>query len=150
DLIAGLPLQTVQSFAESLDWVERVDAPHVSVYMLEVDEDSRLGKELILGGGRYGAARTPPEEDIVAMYEMAVERLEARGVSRYEISNFARPGFASLHNLKYWRLEPYIGCGADAHSLDAGERWQNVETAAEYVERWKNGRSPEAERTAAS
>ncbi|MCC7156631.1 MAG: coproporphyrinogen III oxidase family protein, partial [Bryobacterales bacterium] len=114
DLIAGLPAQTVESWEESLDWIARLDIPHVSVYMLEVDEDSRLGREMLLGGVRYGAAETPDEDAIVACYTRAIERLARLGLERYEISNFARPGCESLHNLKYWRLEPYLGFGSDA------------------------------------
>lgn len=135
DLIAGLPHQTLASFTESLDWVERLAVPHVSVYMLEVDEDSRLGAELLAGGQRYGSAKVPGDDEIVAMYQLAVERLGATGVPRYEISNFARPGYESWHNLKYWRLEPYVGFGADAHGFDGVKRRQNAETAAEYVSR---------------
>jgi oxygen-independent coproporphyrinogen-3 oxidase len=133
DLIAGLPGQTAASFAESLDWIERLGVPHVSVYMLEVDEDSRLGRELLVLGSRYGAANVPDEDAIADFYEMAVERLQRLGIARYEISNFARPGFESKHNLKYWKREPYLGFGSDAHSFDGTERWQNPETAAEYV-----------------
>ena len=133
DLIAGLPGQTPQSWSASFAWIERLEAPHVSVYMLEVDEDSRLGRELLFHGVRYGAADVPSEDEIAAMYETAVERLAALGLARYEISNFARPGCESLHNLKYWRLEPYIGFGADAHSFDGQWRWQNVESVEEYV-----------------
>jgi oxygen-independent coproporphyrinogen III oxidase len=135
DLIAGLPGQTAASWKESLDWVERLEAPHVSVYMLEVDEDSRLGSELLALGQRYGAAEVPGEDQIADFYETAVERLAAMGLPRYEISNFARPGFESLHNLKYWRREPYLGFGSDAHSFDGVERWQNAELAADYVTR---------------
>jgi len=135
DLIAGLPGQTGESWEVSLDWVERLDAPHVSVYMLEVDEDSRLGQEVLLNGKRYGAPSVPDDEIIVSLYERAVERLAAIGVHRYEISNFARPGFESAHNLKYWRLEPYFGFGADAHSFDGKLRWQNAETPADYIQR---------------
>jgi oxygen-independent coproporphyrinogen-3 oxidase len=134
DLIAGLAGQTTASWGESLDWIERLDPPHVSVYMLEVDEDSRLGKEMLLGGARYGAADTPGEEQTAAFYEYAVDRLDAMGIRRYEISNFARPGFESAHNLKYWRLEPYAGFGADAHSFDGCVRRQNPETVREYLE----------------
>jgi oxygen-independent coproporphyrinogen-3 oxidase len=134
DLIAGLPGQTAASWAESLDWVERLRPPHVSVYMLEVDEDSRLGKEILLGGTRYGAADAPGEEQTAAFYENAVERLARMGIERYEISNFARPGFESLHNLKYWRLEPYAGFGADAHSFDGRVRRGNPEAVREYLE----------------
>lgn len=133
DLIAGLPGQTAESWRESLDWVERLGVPHVSVYMLEVDEDSRLGRELLVLGSRYGAADVPGEDAIADFYENAVERLARLGIERYEISNFARPGFESRHNLKYWKREPYLGFGADAHSFDGTMRWQNPETAADYV-----------------
>jgi oxygen-independent coproporphyrinogen-3 oxidase len=133
DLIAGLPGQTCASWNESLDWVERLGAPHVSVYMLEVDEDSRLGLEILNNGNRYGAADVPGDDEIADFYEIAVARLASAGIERYEISNFARPGFESRHNLKYWRREPYLGFGADAHSFDGAVRWQNPESAAEYA-----------------
>lgn len=133
DLIAGLPGQTAASWSESLDWITRLDPPHVSVYMLEVDEDSRLGKEMLLGGTRYGASDAPDDEATASFYEFAVERLAGMGLERYEISNFARPSFESAHNLKYWRREPYLGFGADAHSFDEGLRWSNPESAADYI-----------------
>jgi oxygen-independent coproporphyrinogen-3 oxidase len=133
DLIAGLSGQTDASWHESLDWIERLQPEHVSVYMLEIDEDSRLGKELLLGGARYGAADTPGEDQTAAFYEYAVERLGALGIARYEISNFARPGFESRHNLKYWKLEPYVGFGADAHSFDGRVRRQNPESVEAYL-----------------
>ena len=133
DLIAGLAGQTSASWSESLDWVERLGVPHVSVYMLEVDEDSRLGREILGSGVRYGAADVPADDAIADFYEMAVERLARMGIERYEISNFARPGFESRHNLKYWTREPYLGFGADAHSFDGAMRWQNPESATEYV-----------------
>jgi len=134
DLIAGLAGQTESSWRESLDWIERLAPPHVSIYMLEVDEDSRLGNEMLLGGVRYGAAETPGDDATAAFYEAAVARLAAMGIQRYEISNFARPGFESLHNLKYWKLEPYAGFGADAHSFDGRQRRRNPESPREYVE----------------
>jgi oxygen-independent coproporphyrinogen-3 oxidase len=133
DLIAGLAGQTAASWRESLDWIEKLAPPHVSVYMLEIDEDSRLGRESLLGGVRYGAGNIPSDSETADMYEFAVERLGGLGIPRYEISNFARPGFESVHNLKYWQLLPYIGFGADAHSFNGTVRWQNVESAAEYV-----------------
>ncbi len=133
DLIAGLPGQTRASWRESLAWIEKLEPPHVSVYMLEVDEDSRLGNEVLLNGKRYGAPDVPADELTAELYETAVAGLGRLGIHRYEISNFARPGFESLHNLKYWRLEPYIGFGADAHSFDGARRFQNVESASEYV-----------------
>jgi len=150
DLIAGLPGQTEESWRESLDWVERLGIDHVSVYMLEVDDHSRLGRELIAGGGRYGARAVPDEDTIVRLYESAIGRLESLGILRYEISNFARPGHESAHNLKYWRLEPYAGFGSDAHSFDGFVRRANVATPAEYIERWRSGSSPQGESTAAN
>ena len=149
DLIAGLPFQSRESWNESLDWIERLAPVHVSVYMLEVDEDSRLGLEILNNGSRYGADSAPSDELTVELYEAAVERLRALGLERYEISNFARPGFESAHNLKYWRLEPYVGFGADAHSFDGAMRWQNVEAADEYVRRFARGESPRESATAA-
>jgi oxygen-independent coproporphyrinogen-3 oxidase len=147
DLIAGLPGQTEASWAESLDAVVSLDPPHLSVYMLEVDDDSRLGAEILLGGKRYGAADVPSEDRIADFYETAVDRLSAHGIHRYEISNFARPGAESIHNLKYWKREPYTGFGADAHSFDGTTRWQNVESARDYVARWERGESVRQEET---
>lgn len=117
DLIAGLPHQTSQSWQTSLDETIATGAPHVSVYMLEVDEDSRLGRELIAGGTRYHAHFVPDEEATADFYLAACEALEASGIPQYEISNFARAGFESRHNLKYWTRQPYLGFGVDAHSM---------------------------------
>lgn len=137
DLIAGLPHQTEASWRESLRYVSEIDPPHVSVYMLEVDQDSRLGLEILQSGSKYGASRAPSDDLVTSLYELAVEELARTGLERYEISNFAKPGYESLHNFKYWTLAPYLGFGADAHSCDDGQRWGNVETAAEYVHRWQ-------------
>ncbi len=117
DLIAGLPRQTAASWEISLEAVIASDVPHASVYMLEVDEDSRLGKELIAGGPRYQAAAVPSDEAMTQFYAVACERFAAAGLEQYEISNFARPGHASRHNLKYWSRAPYVGFGVDAHSM---------------------------------
>jgi oxygen-independent coproporphyrinogen III oxidase len=142
DLIAGLPGQTLESWNNSLEWVERLSAPHVSVYMLEVDEDSRLGAEVLAFGKRYGAPDIPSDDQIADFYEIAVDRLARTGIERYEISNFARPGFESCHNLKYWRREPYFGFGADAHSFDGTWRWQNAESIEDYLRGSQPERSP--------
>ena len=142
DLIAGLAHQTSASWRESLEWVARLSPPHVSVYMLEVDDDSRLGREILAGGARYGAADRPTDDAVAELYLAAVEFLAGLGLHRYEISNFARPSSESLHNLKYWRLEPYRGFGADAHSYDAAWRWSNVESPQDYVDCWRTGQPP--------
>jgi oxygen-independent coproporphyrinogen III oxidase len=150
DLIAGLPGQTRASWQESLEWIERLAPPHVSVYMLEVDEDSRLGSEVLLNGKRYGAPDVPSDELTAELYETAVAELARMGIHRYEISNFARAGFESRHNLKYWRLEPYAGFGADAHSFDGAARGQNVESPTEYVERIESGQTARIDTTPAN
>ncbi|MFB3815309.1 MAG: radical SAM family heme chaperone HemW [Terriglobales bacterium] len=117
DLIAGLPHQTRESWHYSLEETIATGAGHVSVYMLEVDEDSRLGREVIAGGTRYHAHFVPDDELTADLYLEAIEALGAAGISQYEISNFARPGCQSRHNLKYWTRQPYLGFGVDAHSF---------------------------------
>jgi oxygen-independent coproporphyrinogen III oxidase len=117
DLIAGLPHQTRQSWRESLAQAASICVPHVSVYMLDVDEDSRLGREMIAGGTRYGVGMVPNEQTIADMYTEAVERFDSAGIAQYEISNFARAGHRSRHNRKYWTRQPYLGFGLDAHSF---------------------------------
>ena len=144
DLIAGLARQTPAGWAQSLDWVERLEPPHVSLYMLEVDDESRLGSELRNGGSRYGAGLVPSDDEIGDFYLSGVERLRQMNIARYEISNFARPGLESLHNLKYWNMEPYWGFGADAHSFDGDRRWGNLSSPADYVAAWKEGSSVRA------
>jgi len=124
DLIAGLAGQTFASWEKSLAALARSGVPHASVYMLEVDEDSRLGREVLAGGLRYRAGLVPNDDAIAHMYERAIERLEAAGLRQYEISNFSRPGFESRHNLRYWQRRPYLGVGLDASSaLHAAAFW---------------------------
>jgi oxygen-independent coproporphyrinogen III oxidase len=117
DLIAGLPHQTDESWNFSLQQAVATGVPHVSVYMLEVDDDSRLGRELIAGGAKYHAHFVPDDEATAGFYEVACAGLNAAGVEQYEISNFARAGYESRHNLKYWTRQPYLGFGVDAHSM---------------------------------
>jgi oxygen-independent coproporphyrinogen-3 oxidase len=120
DLIAGLAGQTPASWEESLAVLRDTGVPHASVYMLEVDEDSRLGREMLAGGARYHAELVPTDDAIAAMYTTAIERLGRPGrgrLSQYEISNFSRRGFASRHNLRYWQRRPYLGLGLDASSM---------------------------------
>jgi oxygen-independent coproporphyrinogen-3 oxidase len=142
DLIAGLPHQTKESWRQSLEELKALAPEHVSVYLLEIDEGSRLGKELLKGGGKYSAEAVPSEDVMADFYELAQEALEAAGYHHYEISNWAKPGFESKHNLKYWRREPYLGFGAGAHSFSGTERWANAHDAAEYVNAVEAGRLP--------
>lgn len=117
DLIAGLPGQTFASWLESVATLIATGVPHASVYMLEVDDESRLGRELLAGGARYHADVVPTDDTIARMYEHAIEALATAGLTQYEISNFARPGHRSLHNLRYWQRRPYLGLGLDASSM---------------------------------
>jgi oxygen-independent coproporphyrinogen III oxidase len=140
DLIAGLPHQTIESWNFSLDQLIAAAVPHASVYMLEVDEDSRLGRELIAGGQKYHAHAVPDDDLTADLYEIACERLNSGGIQQYEISNFARPGFESKHNLKYWTRQPYLGFGVDAHSMlrrsdgEGSLRFSNPDVLEKYLE----------------
>lgn len=139
DLIAGLPHQTETSWRESVEVAIGTEVPHLSLYMLEVDDDSRLGREMISAGQRYGAGNTPSEDEVADSYLWALDRLATAGVQQYEISNFARDGFRSHHNMKYWQRLPYLGFGLDAHSMllcDAPEavRWANPDELERYMQ----------------
>ena len=144
DLIAGLPHQTRESWAFSVSEAIATGVPHVSIYMLEVDEDSRLGRELIAGGSRYHAHFVPDDDLMAEFYQEACEMLGSCGIEQYEISNFARqavqappdgfPTYASRHNLKYWTRQPYLGFGVDAHSMLVGDpRGSQVNRAVRFA-----------------
>lgn len=139
DLIAGLPHQSQSSWKSSLDELVAIRPEHVSIYLLEVDDGSRLGKEILLGGSKYSASAVPSDDEMANFYETACARLAACGYEHYEISNWALPGFASRHNLKYWRREPYLGFGAGAHSFDGRRRWANAHDPAAYVRSIEQG-----------
>ena len=117
DLIAGLAGQTFTSWQESLAVLIGTGVPHASVYMLEIDDESRLGRELLAGGARYHADLVPSDDTIARMYECAIDMLGDAGFAQYEISNFAHPGYESRHNLRYWQRRPYLGIGLDASSM---------------------------------
>jgi putative oxygen-independent coproporphyrinogen III oxidase len=133
DLIAGLPKQTLGSWRQSLCEAVGFSPEHISIYLMEIDEGSRLGLEVLRSGPRYSARELPTEEAMAEFYELAQVELQAAGYQQYEISNWAKPGFASKHNLKYWRREPYLGFGAGAHSFSGQQRWSNLTDAAAYV-----------------
>jgi oxygen-independent coproporphyrinogen III oxidase len=145
DLIAGLPHQTAESWAFSVSETIATGVPHASVYMLEVDEDSRLGRELIAGGARYHAHFVPDDDATADFYQQACEMLGTSEMSQYEISNFARVGSQSRHNLKYWTRQPYLGFGVDAHSMlsrlvSEGENCQALRFATpDSLEAYMNG-----------
>jgi oxygen-independent coproporphyrinogen III oxidase len=142
DLIAGLPHQTSATWTESLSQLPYIRPEHISIYMLEIDEGSRLGRESLAGGSRYAADKIPSDDAIAEFYESACARLAAEGYEHYEISNWALPDRRSRHNLKYWRRDPYFGFGAGAHSFDGHTRWANLHDSARYVSSVEQGISP--------
>ncbi len=137
DLIAGLPYQTVESWEHSLEVATGVGLTHLSVYMLEIDEDSRLGQEVLAGGNRFHAHGVPAEDIAADLYEQACERLPQSGFAQYEISNFAASQHRSRHNMKYWQRVPYVGFGLDAHSMlpapNGAVRFANPDELALYA-----------------
>ena len=142
DLIAGLPHQTDDSWDESVGQLLALRPEHVSIYMMEIDEGSRLGLEVLNGGARYSASALPTDDAMANFYERACARLAAAGYHHYEISNWALPGLESQHNLKYWRREPYFGFGAGAHSFSGNQRWANAHDPASYTNSIGQGRFP--------
>lgn len=129
DLILGLPQQTAASFRETLDTAVSFGAGHLSLYMLDLEERTPL--QVQAARGRV----TLPEDDLVAdLYLEAVERLADAGLPQYEISNFARPGDESRHNLGYWNRTEYLGFGMGAHSFVGNERFANTRDIRRYIE----------------
>lgn len=139
DLIAGLPGQTLDDWKRNLDEALAMSPEHLSLYLLEIHESTPLAEQLRSG------RRTPIDEELAAeMYEMMLDRLNTAGYEQYEISNFAKPGFESRHNSKYWTLDPVYGFGVSAHSFDGTQRYANVRDTALYVTNVQRGSSTEA------
>jgi oxygen-independent coproporphyrinogen-3 oxidase len=136
DLIAGLPYQTNASWQHSLEIAVSIGLAHLSVYMLEIDEDSRLGSEVLAGGQRFHAHGVPSDEFSAVFYETACEWLPQHGFPQYEISNFAPSSCQSRHNRRYWQRAPYLGIGLDAHSMllrpNGAVRFANPEDLSHY------------------
>jgi putative oxygen-independent coproporphyrinogen III oxidase len=142
DLIAGLPHQTERSWQDSVEQTLRLRPEHVSIYMMEIDEGSRLGLEVLQSGDRYSAKAIPSDDSMADYYEHGCRQLAAAGYGHYEISNWGLPGFESRHNLKYWRREPYFGFGAGAHSFNGSQRWANAHDPAAYANSVLQGQFP--------
>ncbi len=142
DLIAGLPHQTERSWKESVAQLLQLRPEHVSIYMMEIDEGSRLGLEVLQSGARYSAKSLPADDAMADFYEYGCRELAAAGYEHYEISNWGLPGRSSRHNLKYWQREPYLGFGAGAHSFNGSQRWANAHDPAGYAAAMQSGRFP--------
>lgn len=136
DLMLGLPGQTAESWRRNLEEVERLDIQHLSVYMLDLDDKCPM-YELTA----RGKVRLPDEDLISDLYLETVDTLSAIGLYQYEISNFARPGRACRHNLKYWRREPVHGLGLASHSFDGIFRYSNLSNIDEYFDSIDSGRT---------
>jgi len=133
DLIAGLIGQTKESWTANLDWVEKILPEHVSIYMLDVEERSVWGKQ---------RPDIPSDDVFAGFYVEAAERLAQAGYVHYEISNWARPGFECLHNLKYWTGARYRGFGISAHSFSGTHRYWNTALLADYGRMLDAGKLP--------
>lgn len=127
DLILGWPGETVGRWRRNLEGVAAVAPDHLSLYVLEVE-----GKTLLSHRASRGGLELPDDDLVAALYDETVAFLEGRGIARYEISNFARPGRESRHNGKYWDDAPFLGFGMAAHSYEGGRRWWNHEAFGAY------------------
>jgi oxygen-independent coproporphyrinogen-3 oxidase len=141
DLMMWLPGQDVGQWLESVDSAIGLAPEHLSLYMLEVYPNAPLKDEMA-----RAAWSQAPDDDVAAMYVAGMERLEAAGYVQYEISNVARPGRMSRHNLKYWTDGEWLGLGCGAHSTRDGARWKNVSSTEEYIARLSLGQSPMGEK----
>jgi oxygen-independent coproporphyrinogen-3 oxidase len=130
DLMMWLPGQSLGEWLESVDAAIALAPDHLSLYLLEVYPNAPLKDEM--ARAHWSQA---PDDDAAAMYLTAMERLDAAGYEQYEISNVAKPGRASRHNLKYWTDGEWAGFGCGAHSTRSGVRWKNVSSTEEYVDR---------------
>ncbi len=145
DLMLGLPCQTAESWRMNLEKIGELSIPHVSAYMLEIDEPSPLHSLISKGSLQI------PDDDLVAdLYLETIERLTSYGYQQYEISNFSKPGFSCRHNLKYWSRQPVQGFGLGSHSFDGFSRYANNPQMDEYRQAIEKGDSPEIWRESVS
>ncbi len=128
DLMYGLPGQTLAGLEMSVQQALALAPQHISIYGLQVEEGTPFAR-----AQAAGQLALPTEEESEVMYDYMTAALPAAGYARYEISNFARPGFESRHNLGYWQDVPYLGVGAAAHSYLDGQRYENPRGIEEYL-----------------
>jgi oxygen-independent coproporphyrinogen-3 oxidase len=141
DLMMWLPQQTCADWCESVNALIEVSPEHASLYLLELYPNAPLKEDMARAGWSLA-----PDDDAAEMYLWSLERLDGAGYRQYEISNVARPGFESHHNLKYWEDGEWLGFGCGAHSTRDGVRWKNVSSTEEYISRLQNGQSVIADR----
>lgn len=130
DLILGYPGQKLSDIKDILTLLTKLQIPHISTYMLQVEQGTKL-KALV----DNGAVALPDEDLVVDMYNLIYDTLSKNGYGRYELSNFAKPTFESVHNSAYWKRKDYLGIGLAAHSYIDGTRFANTENISEYAQR---------------
>lgn len=135
DLMSGIPLQTVESYLQSIERLAALGPEHISAYGLSIEEGTPFFKS-------RDRLELPDEEAAREMYFRGIDCLQANGYAQYEISNFAKPGYESRHNLKYWSCDEYLGFGVAAYSDFGGDRFGNSRDLSAYIE----GRPIECER----
>jgi len=139
DLVLGWPGETAERWGRGLDALHRLEVDHVSLYVLEVD-----GKTALTHRQKQGRLVLPDDDLVADLYLETVDALADRGLGRYEISNFARPGYLSRHNRKYWDEAPFLGFGMSAHSFRDSRRFWNLDRFASYCRAIESGASPVA------
>lgn len=144
DLMCWLPGQSRTSWLATVNRTIDLAPDHVSVYLLELYPNAPLKETMARRAPDSGGVSTPgwtqvDDDEAADMYLEGLAALDAAGYAQYEISNVARPGRESRHNLKYWTMGDWRGCGCGAHSTVVGERWQNVASTADYVDRVQAG-----------
>jgi oxygen-independent coproporphyrinogen III oxidase len=141
DLMMWLPQQSRGQWAESVDGLIDVSPEHASLYLLELYPNAPLKEDMARSGWSLA-----PDDDAAEMYLWSLARLDEAGYEQYEISNVARPGRASRHNVKYWQDGEWVGFGCGAHSTRAGVRWKNVSSTDDYITRVGRGQDLASER----
>ncbi len=141
DLMLWLPQQTPADWRATVEGLIALEPDHASVYILELYPNAPLREEMTRA--QWSLA---PDDDAADMYLWGLDRLDAAGYTQYEISNVARPGRASRHNLKYWQDGAWLGVGCGAHSTRGAERWTNVASTTEYIARMSDGQSVRVQR----
>lgn len=136
DLMTALPGQNQDDLCRTLERVIELNPEHISAYSLILEEGTPFAK-------LYNEDNLPSEEEDREMYAMTGRMLSAAGYHRYEISNYARPGYESRHNMSYWKRIPYLGLGLGAASFFENTRWKNEEDLDVYIRKWQSGISPE-------
>lgn len=137
DMIIGIPNQTKEEVAETVKFLSDCDLTHISMYMLEVEEGTKLKKII-----DSNLATMPTDSEYVKLYNTAKTELEKRGFNRYEVSNFSKEGFRSKHNFSYWMRSNYLGFGVSAHSFVDGVRMANTQNLSEYISHIKTNEIP--------